>query len=93
MERQGALHAIKIKPSRESSRYLALVLRAIMDDTAAISASIIGHRVSRGVVIPARQPGCRISKVSRFAAIEFTHENRPLARMDPGRKVSSLLKP
>jgi hypothetical protein len=57
------------------------------------SAATIWHRLSGDVVFPARQHGCRISKVSRFAAIAFTHENRPLARMDTGEKVASLLKP
>lgn len=41
LERQGALHAIEIKTSRASSPYLARSLRAIMEDTTAISATII----------------------------------------------------
>jgi predicted AAA+ superfamily ATPase len=41
LERQGALHAIEIKTSRASSPYLARGLRAIMEDTTAVSATII----------------------------------------------------
>lgn len=41
LERQGTLHAIEIKTARASSPYLARSLRAIMEDTAASSATII----------------------------------------------------
>lgn len=41
LERQGALHAIEIKTARATSPYLARSLRAIMEDTAASSATII----------------------------------------------------
>ena len=41
LERQGALHAIEIKTSKASSPYIARSLRAIMEDTAAISATVI----------------------------------------------------
>lgn len=41
LERGAALHAIEIKTSRASSPYLARGLRAIMEDTAAISATVI----------------------------------------------------
>jgi hypothetical protein len=41
LERQGALHAVEIKTSRATSPYLARGLRAIMEDTTAVSATII----------------------------------------------------
>ena len=41
LERQGVLHAIEIKTARASSPYLARGLRAIMEDTTAISATIM----------------------------------------------------
>jgi predicted AAA+ superfamily ATPase len=41
LERQGALHAIEIKTSKATSPYIARSLRAIMEDTAAISATVI----------------------------------------------------
>ena len=41
LERQGTMHAIEIKTARASSPYLARSLRAIMEDTTAISATII----------------------------------------------------
>ena len=41
LERQGALHVIEIKTSKASSPYLARGLRAIMEDTMAVSATVI----------------------------------------------------
>ena len=41
LERQGALHVIEIKTSKASSPYLARGLRAIMEDTTAVSATVI----------------------------------------------------
>lgn len=41
LERRGALHAVEIKTSRASSPYLARGLRAIMEDTGAISATVM----------------------------------------------------
>lgn len=41
LERAGKLHAIEIKTARASSPYLARGLRAIMDDTDAVSATVI----------------------------------------------------
>ena len=41
LERRGGLHAVEIKTSRASSPYLARSLRAVMEDTAAIDATII----------------------------------------------------
>jgi predicted AAA+ superfamily ATPase len=41
LERGGALHALEIKTARATSPYLARGLRAIMDDTGAVSATII----------------------------------------------------
>jgi predicted AAA+ superfamily ATPase len=41
LERGGALHAVEIKTARASSSYLARGLRAIMEDTAALSATVI----------------------------------------------------
>lgn len=41
LERGGALHAVEIKTARASSPYLARGLRAIMEDTGAVSATIL----------------------------------------------------
>ena len=41
LERGGALHAVEVKTARATSPYLARGLRAIMDDTGAVSATII----------------------------------------------------
>ena len=41
LERGGDLHALEIKTARATSPYLARGLRAIMDDTGAVSATII----------------------------------------------------
>jgi len=41
LERQGSLHAIEIKTARARSPYLARSLRAIMEDTAASSVTVI----------------------------------------------------
>jgi predicted AAA+ superfamily ATPase len=41
LERAGALHALEMKTARASSPYLARGLRAIMEDTGAVSATII----------------------------------------------------
>jgi hypothetical protein len=41
LERGGALHAVEIKTSRASSPYLARSLRAIMEDTGAVSATVM----------------------------------------------------
>lgn len=41
LERQGDLHVIEIKTSKASSPYIARGLRAIMEDTAAVSATVI----------------------------------------------------
>ena len=41
LERGGALHALEIKTARATSPYLARGLRAIMEDTGAVSATII----------------------------------------------------
>lgn len=41
LERGAALHALEIKTARASSPYLARGLRAIMDDTGAVSATVI----------------------------------------------------
>jgi len=41
VERGGALHAVEFKTARASSPYLARGLRAIMEDTAALSATVI----------------------------------------------------
>ena len=41
LERAGALHALEIKTARATSHYLARGLRAIMEDTGAVSATII----------------------------------------------------
>ena len=55
LERQGALHAIEIKTSRASSPYLARSLRAIMEDTAAISATVIDQGQGSEPLAPAVQ--------------------------------------
>ena len=55
LERQGALHAIEIKTSRASSPYLARSLRAIMEDTAAISATVIDQGQGSEPLDPAVQ--------------------------------------
>jgi hypothetical protein len=41
LERGGALHAVEIKTARAASPYLARGLRAIMQETGALSATII----------------------------------------------------
>ena len=41
LERGGALHAVEVKTARASSPYLARGLRAIMEDTGAVSATIL----------------------------------------------------
>ena len=41
LERSGALHAVEIKTARATSPYLARGLRAIMEDTGAITATVI----------------------------------------------------
>lgn len=41
LERGGALHAVEIKTARASSPYLARGLRAIMEDTGAVSATVL----------------------------------------------------
>ena len=63
MERGAALHALEIKTARASSPYLARGLRAIMDDTGAVSATII----DQGPGIDPLAPG-----VTRRGFIEST---------------------
>ncbi len=41
LERSGTLHAVEIKTARATSPYLARGLRAIMDDTGAVTATIL----------------------------------------------------
>jgi predicted AAA+ superfamily ATPase len=41
LERGGQLHAVEVKTARANSPYLARGLRAIMEDTGAISATVI----------------------------------------------------
>ena len=52
LERSGQLHAVEIKTARASSPYLARGLRAIMDDTGAISATVIDQGAGSDPLAP-----------------------------------------
>jgi predicted AAA+ superfamily ATPase len=52
LERQGALHAVEIKTSRATSPYLARGLRAIMEDTTAVSGTIIDQGPGSEPLLP-----------------------------------------
>lgn len=52
LERSGQLHAVEIKTSRASSPYLARGLRAIMDDTGAVSATVIDQGADTDPLAP-----------------------------------------
>ena len=52
LERRGVLHAVEIKTSRASSPYLARGLRAILEDTGAVSATVIDQGVGTDPLAP-----------------------------------------
>ena len=52
LERGGQLHALEIKTSRASSPYLARGLRAIMEDTGAVSDTVIDQCAGTGPLAP-----------------------------------------
>lgn len=52
LERQGVLHAVEIKTSRASSPYLARGLRAILEDTGAVSATVIDQGAGTDPLAP-----------------------------------------
>jgi hypothetical protein len=52
LERGAALHALKIKTARASSPCLARGLRAIMEDTGAVSATIIDQGPGTDPLVP-----------------------------------------
>jgi hypothetical protein len=52
LERQGVLHAVEIKTSRASSPYLARGLRAILEDTGAVSATVIDQGTGTDPLAP-----------------------------------------
>lgn len=52
LERRGVLHAVEIKTSRASSPYLARGLRAILEDTGAVSATVIDQGAGTDPLAP-----------------------------------------
>ncbi len=52
IERGGALHAVEVKTARANSVYLARGLRAIMEDTAALSATVIDQGIGGDPMAP-----------------------------------------